>query len=107
MGGQGITGWRAEAEERTDGDTQNRVCRPAAVTSYNKQVAPTPRDAQLRRTPAQAFAGPVDGAGRIEARSFGRTRGGAGVAVLERSPTPPQRGGMMSQACLDGRDGVA
>ncbi len=64
----------------------------AGATSCNKQVAPTPRCARLRRTPAQDIARSGSVPDRIEERCFVGTRGRAGVATLERYVKALDRG---------------
>jgi hypothetical protein len=59
----------------------------APATSVNKQVAPTPRCARLRGTPAQGVAEPGGGAEIIEQYGFVDPCGRAGVATLERYVT--------------------
>jgi hypothetical protein len=54
------------------------------ATSHNKQVAPTPRDARLRGTPAQGIVEPGSVPDCIEESSLVERRGGASVATLER-----------------------
>jgi hypothetical protein len=56
----------------------------------NKQVAPAPRYARLRGTPAQGISGPGGVPDCIEEGSLVRRRGSAGVATLERYATLPE-----------------
>ena len=68
-------------------------------TSANKQVAPTPREARLRGTPAHSIAEPGNGPDIVANYGFVGPCGRAGVATLERYTKGGLRKGGEGKEC--------